>query len=176
MLFRSVVNSGTGLNSGGGRIVTTINNPTLREFLFATETAAGGPSAQTVFEAISADGGSVSGPGRYSIVQVTGSDTPLGTGIVGGGSLGNSIFGDGNADQWVDAGPGYDIAMALRNSFTLAPGQSATYITSTYFGSGSPDQLRLALVPETSTVISSAVLIGLAGLTFFRKKQAAVQS
>ncbi len=171
-----VVNSGTGLNSGGGRIVTPINNNVQHEFLFATETAVGGPHTQSVFEAITAEGGVIPTSGRYSIVQVTGSDAPLGQNIVNGLALNNAIAGDGNFDGWVDAGPGYDIAMALRNSFTLAPGQSIDYVTSTYFGSGSPDELRLALVPETSTVVSCAVLVGLAGLTFLRRKQAVVQA
>jgi len=67
---------------------------------------------------------------------------------------------DGNSDGFVDAGSGYDVTMALRNVFTLAPGESAVYRTETIFGSGAPGE---ADIPEPSTLglLGGLTLLGL---------------
>ncbi|MFM7786816.1 MAG: hypothetical protein ACKO90_01055, partial [Microcystis panniformis] len=58
--------------------------------------------------------------------------------------------GDSNSDQFIDAGSEYDVALALRNVFSLAPGQSTTYTTITRFGSGEAAQLDIT--PPTGGV------------------------
>lgn len=120
------------LVDGGGRLVTGG-----QEILFETDTA-GLPVNSGTFVGITANGGTIPTTGRYEADSFSG----LQTRILAGTALDDTITGDGtDADQFVDAGQGYDITLAFRNLYTLAPGSSTTYITRTIFGTGVPEEL-----------------------------------
>jgi len=113
-------------SDGGGILVDSTGK------LIAFITDRGGTASDnTPFVAITAVGGEVVTSNRFDIDQL--------------GTLTNRLFneatplrdavsGDINADGFVDAAEGYDSAAALRNVFTLLPGQSIVYVTDTIFG------------------------------------------
>ena len=126
------------LRDTGGKI--TRNG---RDILFETDS---GDTANTptTFVGITANGGTAISSNRLEIGQygyVRGK-------ILDGDPLSDLIEGDTNGNGFVDSYP-YDLAPALRNIFTLAPGQSTTYITETLFGSGEPARVVL---PKTVTI------------------------
>ena len=51
----------------------------------------------------------------------------------------NRISGDNNNDRLTDSG--YDVTVTLADVFTVAAGASATYVTQTVFGQGSPQAI-----------------------------------
>lgn len=118
------------ISDGGGRLVTAGT-----EFLFETDTATGALDP-TTFLGITGTGGTHPGTGRYE----ADSYSALRQRIIDGIALDQVITGDGpDPDQFVDAGNGYDITLALRNNFNnIGPGQTATYTTLTVFGTGAP--------------------------------------
>jgi len=134
--------NGTSNNDGGGRL---ISNGT--EILFETDTAIGSSESDT-FVGISNEGGTSTGFDIQFYSSLRGD-------IFSGLSLTNTIDGDGpDADQFVDAGQGYDLALALGRSFTLGAGESATFTTRTIFGTGAPRDVVLPPppgVPEPAT-------------------------
>ncbi|MEA5616939.1 choice-of-anchor I family protein [Cronbergia sp. UHCC 0137] len=124
------------LVDGGGRL--EIGN---QEILFETDTA-GEPATATTFVGITAEGGNVLPPSRFEVDEWSG----LRSRIFAGEALDDAIDADSgdpdvNDDGFVDEGSGYDITLALRNSYTLAPGESTNYITTTSFGSAAPDTI-----------------------------------
>ncbi|NES99667.1 MAG: DUF4114 domain-containing protein [Sphaerospermopsis sp. SIO1G1] len=130
-----------------------------QEILFETDSG-DNPFLSTTFLGITASGGSREEPGRYEIDSFSG----LRSRIVEGVELDGEITGDGpDDDQFVDASP-YDITLALRNSFSLAAGQSTNYTTTTLFGLGSPDALDSTVpdgVPNTlPTALNLNILNG----------------
>ncbi len=141
------------LIDGGGRLVAGG-----REILFETDRA-GLPADADTFVGITAEGGNQSSPGRFEIDQFSG----LRTRIAAGTALDEQITGDGtDADQFIDDGQGYDVTLALRNLFTLAPGRSTTYTTGTIFGTGVPQDLDFGeegfyrLTPNPTEPITNA--------------------
>ena len=119
------------------------------EVLFETD---GGenPVSSTTFVGITATGGDESSPGRFEIDEYS----DLRDRIVQGIELDEQITGDSeDPDQFVDSGA-YDITLALRNGFTLEPGESTNYTTNTVFGEGSPD--RVNIVPGSGSIINSS--------------------
>jgi hypothetical protein len=137
------------IDDGGGRFVSGGT-----EFLFETDNATGS-NVSTTLLAISAVGGTIPGLNRFEVDSFSG----LRSRIIAGTALDNSVVGDGaDADQFIDAGNGYDVTLALRNVFNLAAGQSATYVTSTRFGSGSPEQV-VNSVPEPSMLLLGTMAI-----------------
>ena len=67
-----------------------------------------------------------------------------------GGALDNIVTLDGpDADNFIDAGNGYDVSLALRNPFTLGGGESTVYFTTTVFGTLPPEALT---IPEPGTI------------------------
>ncbi|MGK7904275.1 MAG: Ig-like domain-containing protein, partial [Hormoscilla sp.] len=122
---------------GGGRLV--IGG---QEILFETDTA-GEATTSTTFIGITGTGGSAAQPGRYEIDSFSG----VAQRIIAGQELDDTITGDGNdADQFVDAGQGYDLTPALRNAFSLSPGASTVYTTTTIFGTGVPEGIQLGMI------------------------------
>ena len=125
----------------GGRILS----PGGQEILFETDSG-DNPANPTTFVGITALGGNTALPGRYEINSYPG----LGNRIVSGNTLGDIISGDTNADQFIDAGGAYDVTLALRNTFSLAPGQSTNYATTTIFGTLPPAQIDFPILSITS--------------------------
>jgi hypothetical protein len=138
---------------GGGRLAA---GPS--EVLFQIDGATGSSTA-TTFLGITAEGGTIPSSGRYEIDSYS----ALCMRIVAGMSLGDSVTGDGgDADQFIDAG--YDVTLALNNTFALDPGASATYRTTTTFGSGIPERITQTTVPEAGgLLIPFAAVVGILG-------------
>ncbi|CCI12126.1 conserved hypothetical protein [Microcystis aeruginosa PCC 9806] len=122
------------ISDGGGRIVQNG-----QEILFETD-AGGTGQTDTTFFGISDIGGTIPTTNRWELDGFS----SLRSNVLAGNSLRNTIVrGDSNSDLFIDAGSEYDVALALRNVFSLAPGQSTTYTTITRFGSGEAAQLDI---------------------------------
>ncbi|REJ44056.1 MAG: hypothetical protein DWQ54_00415 [Microcystis flos-aquae TF09] len=129
------------ISDGGGRIVQNG-----QEILFETD-AGGIGQTDTTFFGISDIGGTIPTTNRWELDGYS----SLRSNVLAGNTLRNTIVeGDSNSDQFIDAGSEYDVALALRNVFSLAPGQSTTYTTITRFGSGEAAQLDIT--PPTGGV------------------------
>jgi len=128
---------GTLIDGGGfipaGNPLAVNGNQTLFETDKASDTA-----VDATFLGITAEGGSTASPGRYEADTFA---VPLNLAgrIIAGTALDQIISGDGNANNLVDTGAGYDITLAFRNSFSLASLASTVYTTVTRFGSRLPD-------------------------------------
>ncbi|MEZ2322181.1 MAG: DUF4347 domain-containing protein [Microcoleus sp.] len=131
----------------GGRILSTGG----QEILFETDSG-DNPANPTTFVGITAIGGSTASPGRYEINRYGPFNgiPGLGTRIVSGNTLGDIINGDNDANQFIDAGGAYDVTLGLRNTFSLAPGQSTNYATTTIFGTLAPNLINLPILSITS--------------------------
>ena len=66
--------------------------------------------------------------------------------ILAGETLADFVERDADEDGFIDGSP-YDLALGLRNSFSLEPGESATYRTTTTFGSGIPQEVGISTAP-----------------------------
>ncbi|MDB9540082.1 Calx-beta domain-containing protein [Anabaenopsis arnoldii] len=122
------------LIDGGGRIIQRGV-----EIIFETD-AGGTGETDTTFFGITGTGGTIPTTNRWEIDGYS----SLRSNVLGGSNLQNIIVqGDSNSDGFVDRDSEYDLALALRNVFELAPGASTTYITTTRFGSGEPEQLDI---------------------------------
>lgn len=125
-------------DDGGGR---------LGGMLFETETATG-TTTSAVFVAITGEGGSVPSSGRYEVDRFSG----LRSRIISGTDLDDTVFRDfGDPDHFIDAGFGYDVSLALRNLFTLGPGQTGIYTTGSSLASAPPSVV--APVPEPASLL-----------------------
>ncbi len=63
-----------------------------------------------------------------------------------------TVQGDGeDEDLFIDGEP-YDVTLGLSNTFSLEPGESLTYSTATYFGSGSPDDVESTIGSYTTGI------------------------
>jgi hypothetical protein len=124
--------------NGGGR---------LGDMLFETEFATG-TTTSAVFVAITGEGGTLPSSGRYEVNRHPG----LADRIIAGDPLGNTVWGDGaDPDQFIDAGSGYDVTLALRNLFTLEPGKTDIYTTRSSLASAPPSVV--AGVPEPASLL-----------------------
>jgi len=120
---------------GGGQFFTLDGT----EILFETDIAGATSTTPTTFVGITAEGGTTPVLGtRYEINVFS----TLGPAIVAGTPLGDIVFGDTNADKFID-GAGYDVSLALRNEFSLGAGQSVVYVTKTVFGNGLPQDVEI---------------------------------
>jgi subtilisin-like proprotein convertase family protein len=118
------------IDDGGGRL--TVNG---NEIMFEIDSATGRYDP-TTFVGITATGGTPSA-NRYEADYFP----YLRHQVIAGTNLDQVIENDGpDPDQFVDAGQGYDITLALANIFNLAPGEVGVYTTSTLFGTGTPDE------------------------------------
>ncbi|HEY9852792.1 MAG TPA: PEP-CTERM sorting domain-containing protein [Leptolyngbyaceae cyanobacterium] len=148
------------LIDGGGRLVANG-----REILFETDSATGS-NTSTTFVGISADGGTIPVVSRYEIDSFSG----LRSRIIAGTALDSTIRGDGlDADEFIDAGNGYDVTLALNNLFSLSAGGSTTYTTRTYFGAGTPQSV--ADVPEPASTLGLLALGTIGAGSMLKRKQ-----
>ena len=120
------------LVDGGGYLVS--NNG--QEVLFETD-AGGTGDTDTTFFGITADGGTALSSNRYQIDYFSG----LRDDIISGLALTDTVRNDFDNDGFVDAGSEYDVTLALRTAYTLAPGASDTLTTETVWGTGAPEEL-----------------------------------
>ena len=120
---------GAGVPDGGGRLLTGTE-----ELLFQTDQA-GEPALTTNLVGITACGGVTPATGRYEVNAWPAFPNRISADL----PLGDVVFNDGlDPDEFVDAGLDYDVGIALANQFALAPGQVASYVTTTVFGSLPP--------------------------------------
>jgi hypothetical protein len=118
------------IEDGGGRLTSP------SEILFETD-AGGTGSTDTTFVGITATGGTEPATNRFEIDSFAG----VRSRIISGAALDDTVTGDGDADGFIDSGSEYDVTMALRNVYVLAPGESATFETKTLFGTGAPEDV-----------------------------------
>ncbi|HQY88862.1 MAG TPA: PEP-CTERM sorting domain-containing protein, partial [Tepidisphaeraceae bacterium] len=142
----------TSLIDGGGRLFSGTT-----EYLFEIDSATDA-STDTTLVAISGVGGTHPVTNRWEIDSYSGLRQRIGDGL----ALDGILTGDGaDADQFIDAGQGYDVTLGLRNLYSLSPGQSGTYVATTIWGSIAPEN-----IPEPTTL---AVLGGAAALMLRRR-------
>ena len=149
------------LTDGGGRLLVGG-----REILFETDSAIGSAESST-FVGIYNEGGASTG---FEIDSYSG----LRGRIAAGNALDNLITGDGgDADQFIDAGSGYDVTLGLGRTFTLAAGATGFFTTGTIFGSGAPQDVQLpptnGAVPEPASWAMMLLGFGLIGATVRRR-------
>lgn len=145
------------LIDGGGRLV---NNGL--EILFETDSATGN-NDPTTFIGITAEGGITPDANRYEIDSFP----SLRNRIINGDNLDNIISGDGpDSDQFIDAGNGFDVTLALRNVFSLGAGETTTYTTSSFFGAGAPTSV-VTPTPPTQSVPEPTTILGLVAIGGF---------
>lgn len=148
------------LVDGGGRLMSGG-----REILFETDSATGSADSAT-FVGIYNEGGISLG---YEIDSYSG----LRSRIEAGTALDNIVTGDGaDADQFIDAGNGYDVSLGLGRRFTLAAGASGVFTTATIFGSGAPEDVPLPAVPEPASWGMMILGFGMIGAAARRRRRA----
>ena len=101
-------------------------------FVFEFDTGSD-PSSATAYMGITASGDGQ--PGGYTVQPFEYLDNIITDNGIPAGDL-NEVSGDANGDRLTDAG--YDVTITLADLFTVAPGASVTYTTTTLFSQGSP--------------------------------------
>lgn len=145
------------LTDGGGRLF--LGDGT--EVLFETDSATGS-AVSTTFVGITGEGGIIPTTGRYEIDSFSG----LRSRIIAGSALDDTITGDSSdPDQFIDAGSGYDVTLALRNLFVLNAGASSVYVTRTFFGTGAPEEVPTPTVPLPGTLLLAGLGLLAVGLS-----------
>ena len=144
------------LVDGGGRI--TLSNS---QFLFETDSGGTGTTS-TTFVGIDASGGTIPTSARFEVNSFSGLEER----IIAGTPLDDAVAGDNNGDGFIDAGAEYDVTLALRNVFNVAPGATAIYSTRTVFGSGTPGSVSITN-PTVDIGPDVSHLEGDSGLTNF---------
>jgi Domain of unknown function (DUF4114) len=133
-----------------------------QDILFETDSGGTGQT-DTTFFGITGNGGTIPTTNRFELDGYS----QLSRNVLAGTALRNTIVqGDSNSDGFIDARAEYDVALGLRNVFSLAPGASTTYVSTTRFGTGDLTQLDitaptggLTSLPST-TVGTNVTLVG----------------
>jgi hypothetical protein len=120
------------------------------EILFETDVAEATKLIPTTFVGIISEGGTIPVTNRYEINVFS----TLGPAIVSGASLNDIVFGDSNADDFIDP-IFYDVSIALRNEFSLGAGESVVYVTKTVFGNGAPQDVEVD--PPTEEMVGGMI-------------------
>jgi len=151
--------AGGGGSDGGGKLFS--GGQTI---LFETDAATGQNDLST-FIGIYNEGGTALG---YDIDHYGALRPRVGSGQ----PYQNAIKGDGNADGFIDAGAGYDVALAIGNGFSVGAGQQGVFTTHTIFGSGTPNSVQVPGVPEPGSWAMMVGGFGLAGAAMRRRRTA----
>ncbi|MEL7378370.1 MAG: hypothetical protein AAFN65_15635 [Bacteroidota bacterium] len=128
-------------DGGGRKVIDGV------DWVFQTDRPVAG-DVQTELIAIRIEGGEDLS-GAYGLDQYNPAldDNPLLEQIRTGGSLPNTVLGDGvDADELVDAGNGLDLAVARGKFLRIPPGKSASISVYTVYGQLSFDQLTVSSV------------------------------
>lgn len=149
---------------GGGRMPGTSDH---FEMLFETNVI-GDMHAPSSFIAIAAEGGTSPAAGRFEISAHSG----LRSRIINGDALNDGIAGDMDYDQFIDTGHSANVALALRNVFTLDAGASDDYSTITVLGFGSLAVASTVPGPASAVLVGLGVL-GLAGAKWRHRRPTA---
>ncbi|WP_333573969.1 PEPxxWA-CTERM sorting domain-containing protein [Sphingomonas sp.] len=144
-------------NDGGGKLTSAGNT-----ILFETDAATGRNDLAT-FIGIYNEGGTSLG---FDVDQY-GALRPR---MSAGQPLNNRVNGDLDGDGFIDAGPGYDVALGLTNGFSLGAGQQGSFVTHTIFGSGTPGSVQVPGVPEPGSWAMLIAGFGFAGATIRRRR------
>ncbi len=124
------------LADGGGKF-----NQNGQDILFETDLGGIG-QADTTFFGITGNGGTIPTINRFELDSYS----SLNRTVLNGKAFQDRIVrGDGNSDQFIDSGAEYDVALGLRNMFSLEPGQSNIFTSTTRFGSGDLAQLDISV-------------------------------
>jgi hypothetical protein len=115
------------ISDGGGRIVQSGN-----EILFETDGVGSGSATSQNFVGITGIGGVTPATNRFEISSFSGLKGRIAQGV----ALDDQIVGDTTGDGFIDNA--YDVTLALRNVFNLAPNEVVTYTTQTLFGNAAP--------------------------------------
>ncbi len=115
----SVLGAGGGGDEGGGEVIVA-------------QAAATDDDIQTTFVGITAVGGTIPDSGSFQISSFSGLDFN----IRNTGLLTDTIENDFDGDGFIDEP--YDVTLALKNAFVLAPGSTTGYTTQTIFGNSTP--------------------------------------
>ena len=131
---------------GGGHLINKITGD---EFLFETEQ--GGVSSNGTFIGITSKPNPALPPAVFPANRFELSLFPsLRNQIRNGDALKNQVANDANSDGSVDPGQEGNVTFALRNAYSLLPGERAVYTTHTIFGNGRPDQIQFNRGPATT--------------------------
>jgi uncharacterized repeat protein (TIGR01451 family) len=132
-----------GRTDAGGRFLRSG-----QEVLFETDSGETAQISTTFIGITTTEGPSASSSGRYEV----GLFNEVLSHIENGDTLNNSVYNDGNDDGFADTP--YDIALAFSNKYTINPGQTITYVTSTTFGQGAP---AVAVLPNRPPIVANHI-------------------
>lgn len=137
-------------DGGGRKVIDGV------DWVFQTDLPVAG-DVQTELIAVRIEGGEDL-PGAYGLDQYNPDldDNPLLEQIRTGGSLPNTVLGDGeDTDELVDAGNGLDLAVARGKFLRIPPGKSASITVYTVYGQLAFDQLTELTVSTPAVELSS---------------------
>jgi uncharacterized repeat protein (TIGR01451 family) len=122
-----------------------------QEILFETDKNEDSAQVATTFVGITTtEGQSANHIGRYEV----GEYRTVRNHILDGYDLNGLVDGDSNGNGFIDTGA-YDVASAFSNIYTIAPGQTVTYVTNTTFGQGAP---AVAVLPNRPPIVANHIV------------------
>ena len=129
--------------------------------LILFETDAGGTAmTDTTFLGLTGFGGTTPMADRFSV------ESCCSTFVSNGVPLSDAVMNDGDGDGFIDVGQEFDVALGIRNVYSLMPGDSDIFTTHTLFGSGSPGSAVTNAAP-IAVDDTSAILVGVSSSVTF---------